>query len=100
MLSGFADGSLSAWDVETMQPCDIRLAGHKGKVLAVGCGTVGNRTMAISSGEDARLRVRDLGRRQRGEVLRLLEPASAIALTPEGMLLACADNELLVFERR
>ncbi|MFI0353182.1 WD40 repeat domain-containing protein [Actinomadura sp. 9N407] len=82
LVTGGAEGMLRVWDPQTGLQAGDPMRAHSAPVTALDCLTVGDLTLAVSAGRDARLTVTDLDAGQRVHTFATPESVQALAAGP------------------
>ncbi|WP_159400897.1 WD40 repeat domain-containing protein [Streptomyces sp. NRRL B-24484] len=94
-------GTIRLWDVTAGTGLVPAPAPHRGMFGALAAGEWAGRPVLASGGDDGTVRLTDLTTRSPlGPDLRLPGRAAALALLPEGRLLAAVDRELVLLAHR
>ncbi|MGW4529216.1 WD40 repeat domain-containing protein [Amycolatopsis sp. NPDC004378] len=98
-VTGGDDDLLRLWDLTTGRAIGTPLAGHGSWISAVVCTEADGRSVAISGSFDRTVRVWDLDTGQCAEVLVMPTPVWALDVAPDGGLVVCTGQDVLVLDQ-
>lgn len=98
-VTGGDDDMVRLWNLRTGRPLGSPLAGHSDWIAAVVCTEINEKPTAITGGFDRSVRVWDLDNGQCSEVLTMPAPVWALDITPDGGLVICTGQDVLVLDR-
>ncbi|MFI8216640.1 caspase family protein [Streptomyces sp. NPDC085932] len=94
------DASVQVWELPGCRPLGAPLSGHTRSVWTVRLAECDGRPVALTGSADNTVRIWDLDHRTTIDVIHLPGPCSAVSLSADGNLLACAfGNDIAVFSR-
>ncbi|QUQ64606.1 hypothetical protein [Kutzneria sp. CA-103260] len=98
-VTGGDDDAVRLWDLTTGRPHGKPLVGHTGWIAGVACAEIDGRPVAFSGGCDRTVRVWDLVTGTCREVLVMPAEVHALAVAPDGGLVVCTGQDVIVFDQ-